>query len=68
MAAVSSNAMAVALVAVLAITWVMWVARRVKGAGGPMIVLSSKGGFAVLAAFVIFGIVRNLPAGSWLMP
>lgn len=66
--AVSSNAMAVALVAVLAVAWVLWVVRRLRGHDGPMIVLSAKIGMIVLAVFVVFGIVRNLPFGSWLMP
>ncbi len=66
--AVSSNAMAVALVAVLAVAWAFWVARRLRGHDGPMIVLSAKVGMVVLAAFVVFGIVRNLPFASWFMP
>ena len=67
-AAVSSNMMAVVLVGVLAVAWVLWVARRLRGQGGPMIVLNTKVSIAVLAAFAVFGIVRNLPFGSWLMP
>ncbi len=66
--AVSSNAMAVALVAVLAVAWVLWVVRRLRGHDGPMIVLSAKIGMIVLAVFAVFGVVRNLPFGSWLMP
>lgn len=66
--AVSSNAMAVALVTVLTVVWVLWVVRRLRGHDGPMIVLSAKIGMIVLAAFVVFGVVRNLPFGSWLMP
>lgn len=67
-AAVSSNVMAVVLVGVLAVAWVLWVARRLRGQGGPMIVLNTKVSLAVLAAFAVFGIVRNLPFGSWMMP
>jgi hypothetical protein len=66
--AVSSNAMAVALVAVLSVAWVLWVVRRMRGHDGPMIVLSARIGMIVLAVFVVFGVVRNLPFGSWLMP
>lgn len=66
--AVSSNVMAVALVAVLTVAWVLWVVRRLRGQDGPMIVLSAKVGMIVLAAFVVFGVVRNLPFASWLMP
>lgn len=66
--AVSSNVMAVALVGVLGVAWILWVVRRLRGHDGPMIVLSARIGMIVLAAFVVFGIVRNLPFGSWLMP
>ena len=67
-AALSSNAMAVALVAVLAFAWVLWVVRRLRGRDGPMIALTTRTGLLVIAAFAIFGIVRNLPFGSWLLP
>ncbi|MEO6605050.1 MAG: DUF2752 domain-containing protein, partial [Aeromicrobium sp.] len=67
-AAVSSNVLAVALFAVLSVAWVLWVARRARGQSGPMIVLTAKAGVVVLVAFAVFGIVRNLPFGSWLMP
>ena len=60
--------MAVALVGVLAVAWVLWVVRRLRGNDGPMITLSAKIGLIVIAAFAVFGVVRNLPFGSWLMP
>jgi len=66
--AVSSNVMAVALVGVLGVAWVLWVIRRMRGQDGPMIVLTARIGLIVIAAFLVFGIVRNLPFGSWLMP
>ncbi len=66
--AVSSNAVAVVLVAVLAVAWVLWVVRRLRGTDGPMIVLSNTLGLVVLGVFVAFGIARNLPFGSWFMP
>ncbi len=66
--ALSSNVLAVVLVAVLAIAWVLWAIRRWRGQEGPMIVLTTKAGLIVMAAFAVFGIVRNLPLGSWLMP
>ncbi len=67
-AAVSSNAVAVVLVGVLSIAWVLWVVRRLRGRNGPMIVLSARTGLIVIAAFALFGVVRNLPFGSWLLP
>lgn len=67
-AAVSSNLLAVVLVAVLAAAWAVWFVRRARGQGGPMIALSTTTGLVVIAAFVVFGIVRNLPFGSWFLP
>lgn len=64
----SSNVLAVALVGVLAVAWVLWVGRRLRGQGGSMIALNTRIGLVVIAAFLVFGIVRNLPFGSWLMP
>jgi hypothetical protein len=66
--AVSSNILAVALVATLAIAWGLWVVRRAGGRGNRMIVLSARTGYAVLALIVVFGVVRNTPWGSWLAP
>lgn len=67
-AAVSSNVLAVALVAVLAVAYVLWIARRWRGEDKPMIVLGSKTGVAVMVLLVVFGIARNTPWGSWLAP
>lgn len=67
-AAVSSNVMAVALVAVLAVAWIAWVVRRLRGHDGRMIVLSPKASLVALGVFLLFGVVRNLPFGSWLAP
>ncbi|GAA3535026.1 DUF2752 domain-containing protein [Aeromicrobium panaciterrae] len=66
--ALSSNVLAVVLVGVLAVAWVLWVIRRLRGHGGPMIVLTTRMGLVVIGAFAVFGVVRNLPFGSWLMP
>lgn len=66
--AVSSNVLAVALVAVLAVAWVLWVARRLRGTVDPMMVLNLKAGYAMIGVLVVFGILRNTPWGSWLAP
>ncbi len=66
--AVSSNAVAVALVLLAGAAWVTWVVRRLRGDGGPMIELSTKVGLIGLAVFAVFGVARNLPFGSWFMP
>ncbi len=66
--AVSSNVLAVALVAGLAVAWLLWVVRRLRGKVGPMIVLELQGGLALVAVVLAFGVVRNTPWGSWLAP
>ncbi len=66
--AVSSNLMAVVLIVVLAIAWVLWVIRRMRGQDGPMLAMTGAIGIAMIAAFLVFGVVRNVPFGSWLMP
>lgn len=68
MAAISSNVLAVVLVAVLGVAWVLWTVRRARGQAGRMIVLSPRAGAAVIVLLVVFDIVRNTPWGSWLAP
>ena len=67
-AAVSSNVLAVVLVAVLAVAWLAWVRRRWRGHSGPMIVLSERWGLVAIVILVVFGVVRNLPFGAALAP
>ena len=67
-AAVSSNALAVALVVVLAVAYIRWIANRWRGEDIPMIVLSPRTGVAVMTLLVVFAMVRNTPWGSWLAP
>lgn len=66
--AISSNALAVALVVALAVVWVLWVARRLRGRVDRMIVLNLNAGLAMIGVLVVFGILRNTPWGSWLAP
>lgn len=66
--AVSSNVLAVALVAALAVAWLLWVGRRLRGRVDRMIVLDLNAGLVMIAVIVVFGIVRNTPWGSWLAP
>lgn len=66
--AISSNALAVALVAVLAVAWVLWLWRRLQGSRDRMIVLSTNVGFVAIGVLVVFGVLRNTPWGAWLAP
>ncbi|AXT86773.1 DUF2752 domain-containing protein [Aeromicrobium sp. A1-2] len=66
--AISSNALAVALVGVLAVAWVLWIGRRLRGTRGQMIVLSSRVGFGAIGVLIVFGVLRNTPWGAWLAP
>lgn len=66
--AISSNVLAVTLVAGLAVAWVLWVARRLRGNVDRMIVLNLGAGYAAIGVLVVFGIFRTTPWGSWLAP
>jgi hypothetical protein len=67
--AVSSNLLAVVLAGVLVVAWAVWVVRRWRGdRDARMIVLNARVGAVVIAAIVVFGVVRNLPFGAWLAP
>lgn len=66
--AISSNVLAVVLVGVLTVAWVGWVLRRWRGRGGGMFAVNERRGYAVLALAIVFGVLRNTPAGSWLAP
>lgn len=66
--AASSNILAVALVAFLAVAWVLWVGRRLRGKVDRIVTLSTNSGFVLIGVLVVFGILRNTPWGSWLAP
>lgn len=66
--AISSNVLAVALVAIVGISWVSWTIRRWRGDDRPMIQINDRMGVVVVVAFVVFGILRNTPWGAWLAP
>ena len=67
-AALSSNALAVVLVGVLAVAFVLWIPHRWRGEEARMIVLGPRTGVAVMILLAGFGIARNTPWGSWLAP
>lgn len=67
-AAVSSNLLAVALVAGLGVGWLAWTVRRWRGRPDYLPRLSARWGCAALGAMLVFGVVRNLPFGAALAP
>lgn len=67
-AALSSNVLAVVLVAVLVVAFGAWVARRWRGVTDRMLVLSNRWSVSVLVLLAVFTVARNLPAGAWLAP
>ncbi len=69
-AAVGLNVLAVAGLAALVALWVVWVARAAGGARhvGQAPTLPRWVGPVLLVAAVVFGVLRNLPAGSALAP
>ncbi|MGH3457379.1 DUF2752 domain-containing protein [Aeromicrobium sp.] len=67
-AAISSNLLAVALVAMLALTWTVWVVRRIRGVDGPMVVPTNRVLLLLLGVALVFGVLRNTPWGAWLAP
>lgn len=68
-AAASSNAMTLLLVAAVFGLWVVWVVRRAAGDSEAVLVrVSTRAALAVLAAFAVFGVLRVTPWGAWLAP
>lgn len=68
MGAISSNVLAVALVAIVGVSWLAWTIRRWRGDDRPMIQINDRVGVVVVVVFVVFGILRNTPWGAWLAP
>ncbi len=73
--ALSSNAMAVVLLVVMGAAWVAWLYQRLRGRPAPF--AGRSGGtsrlrgtvlWGLVAAFVIFGVLRWTPWGVWLRP
>ena len=67
-AAISSNALVVVAAVTVGVLWLGWLVRRWRGRPGGMVQLSERTAWLLLAAAVVFGIVRNTPWGSWLAP
>lgn len=61
--ALDFNAMAVIVLPVLAVAWVLWMGRSL-GLRLPQVRLGPRTGIAVIAAMIVFGVVRNLPVDA----
>jgi len=68
--AASSNLVFVLLVPVLVLWWLRWTRRAWSGAKEPEHGIRHPGVWIALFAVVLvaFGVLRNLPSGSWLAP
>ena len=66
--ALSSNLLAVGLVAILIVVWATWVVRRARGTDARMLVMSDRALVLVLVVTLAFGVVRNTPWGAGLAP
>ena len=66
--ALSSNLLAVGLLAVLTVAWAAWFVRRARGADDRMLVVRDRTLVLVLVVALAFGVVRNTPWGAWLAP
>lgn len=66
--ALSSNAMAVVLLAVMGVAWVVWTYRRWRGHPAPLLTARSPVLWGLVIAFAVFGVLRWTPWGVWLRP
>ena len=66
--AVSSNVMAVLLLAAAVVVWGVWTVRRARGQDAAALSVGLRGGLVLLAVFVAFGAFRWTPWGAWLAP
>ena len=66
--ALSSNLLAVGLLALLTVAWAAWFVRRARGADDRMLVVRDRTLVLVLVVALAFGVVRNTPWGAWLAP
>lgn len=67
-AALSSNMLAVALVAVVGVAYLRWLPKRWRGERAPLIVLGTRTVNLAIVVIVVFTVLRNTPWGPWLAP
>lgn len=66
--AIGSNVLAVALVAMLAVAWAVWLVRRARRDDGPLLRVSDRSLAVLLVVALVFGVVRNTQWGAGLAP
>jgi len=66
--ALSSNAMAVLLLAVMSVAGIVWSYRRWRGQPVPLLAGNSPVLWGLVAAFAVFGVFRWTPYGAWFLP
>lgn len=66
--ALSSNAMAVVLVAVMSVAGLVWFYKRWRGQPAPLLAGTSPVLWGLVIAFILFGVFRWTPWGVWLRP
>ena len=66
--ATDRNVLTVLAVPVLILAWVAWFRRTVSGRPRTRWAAPPLALWALLATIVVFGVLRNVPVGSWLAP
>jgi hypothetical protein len=66
--AVDRNVLTVLAIPALIVAWAAWLRRSITGRTRPPRAIPPAAIWALLALVVAFGVVRNLPAGSWFAP
>jgi hypothetical protein len=56
------------VVAVLAVTWLVWAGRRWRGHDRAMILVKDRTLVLVFVLVLVFGVIRNTPWGAALAP
>lgn len=66
--ALSSNAMAVVLLAVMSVAGTIWFYKRLRRQNVPLLAGRSPILWGLVAAFAVFGVFRLTPYGAWFLP
>ncbi len=66
--ALSSNLLAIGLLALLTVAWAAWAVRRARGSDDRKPAVRDRTLVLVLVVALAFGVLRNTPWGAWLAP